>query len=385
MLLSIIPDASSSGATLFAITLELVMIFWTVRVRKSPHVLKTGAVAVAILLCLLFYLFNMTSGDYFSYKKIVEDAGITQLLFYSATEFHVEIAYVAIINFVQNNYLLFRLIVWGGALTFFCLTALYLKLDRSTFIFYLSTCIVPLTVTSRIGLAYAVAFMGFAMLVYSPQRFKIINIILGVLLVYGSFWLHRSAPFLLVVFPLALLEFNKRTMKILLFAIPILVLIIQSGLIDYIFSMNTTAEDSLFDAQTAQSYLSSEMRFGSKGPGELIRLFFEYLSFALVLLLVYRTIKDGTYKLLPGHIQKFMNAAALVIVFAFAFLIMPGANTYKTFERLIAFAIVPSALFLSYFLKNDIEKNLVNKTTLSFLCWVIYDALYTLYLESIVA
>ncbi len=384
MLLSIIPDVSSPGATLFAITLELIMIFWTIKVRNRPHVLKTGAIVVAILLCLIYYLFNMISGDYFAYKEMVEDAGITKLIYYSVGEFHLEIVYVAIINSVHNNYLLFRLVVWGGALMFFCLTALYLKLDKSTFVFYLSTCIVPLTVTSRVGLAYSVAFLGFALLVRLPQRLKTLNIILGVLLVYGSLWLHRSTPFLLAIFPLALLEFNKKTVKILLIAIPISVLIIQSGLIDYIFSMNTTAEDSLFDAQTAQGYLSSDVKFGSKGPGELIRLFFEYLSFILVLLLVYRTINEGTYKLLPGYIQKFMNAAALIVVFAFAFLVMPGANTYKTFERLIAFAIVPSAIFLSYLLKNDIEKSLVNKITLSFLCWVVYDALYTLYLESIV-
>lgn len=380
MLLSIIPESSSPGATLFTFALECILILWVFKIKERPHSLSGKKQVIAILLCLLFYLFYMVSGDYFSYKEIVESAGFTNLAFYNVVDFHIELAYVAIINFVNNNYILFRLVVWGGALLIFCITGAYLKLDRSTFIFYLCIFIVPLSATSRVTLAYAVAYLGYAFIVCPFAKGKFISYAIGFLLVFYSLWLHRSAPFLLAVFPLSLIRFNKKTISILLISVPIIILVTQTGLIDYIFSMETTAEDSLFDAQTAQGYLASDKKFSNKGLGELIRLFLEYWCFGTITYLYLKMIFNGKYKELPAEIQKYMNAVIAIVVFSVAFLVMPGANTYKTFERLIAFAIVPAAFSLSYLLKNEIDSKGVRLVNITILSWIVYNALYITYL-----
>ena len=301
-------------------------------------------------------------------------------MYYNTHDFHVEVAYVAIINFIHNNYFLFRVIVWGGAWLLFCLTAKQLKLDKSTFVFYLCIFIAPFTSTSRLALALAIAFFGFAILVRPFDKYKLISRILGVVLIALSFLFHRSAPFLAAVLPLSMLKFTKANLKWFALLLIVFAVIIGTGLIDYIFSLDTTAEDSLIDAQTAQGYLQREKTFRDKGPGELLRLFFSYLSYALLFLIMVRGILKGIYNSWPTHIQKFANATLIAITFAFVFLIMPGANTYKTFERLIAFSIVPGAMVLAYLLKTGGERKLVDSVTITILCWVLYDIAYTVYL-----
>lgn len=381
MVLSVFPSATSFGATFFGVVLELVMAFWVLRVNKYPHRLSKRDERMAIFLCLANYLFCMVGGDFFTYKDLVEEAGYTQLIDYTIRDFHVEVTYVALINFVNNNYFLFRLIVWGGALFLFYLTANRLQLNRSTFLFYLCCFIAPFTSTSRLALALAVAFWGFSFIVKPFTRSRIISIFLGGIICLCSIWLHRSAPFIILVFPLALLPFNKHTIRLLAVLIPALVIIVQTGVVDFILSMDSTTEDSLIDAQTAQIYLQSNILFKNKGPGHLTRLFFSYLSYFLIFILMIKSIWTGAYKSFPVHIQKLCNATILVIVFALTFLVMPGANTYKTFERLIAFSIVPAAFSLSHMLKVDSDKRLLKNVNLAIYCWVVYDAVYLLYCE----
>lgn len=379
-LLSFIPKEASLTSTFFIVSLDLIMILYVLKVRKKPHKLASRSIKFTLFLCLLHYLFCMFEGDYFSYKDIVEDSGFTSLVLYDARTFHVELPYVAIINFVHNDYFLFRVIVWGGSMLLLCLTAKNLQLDKSTFVFYLAIYLAPFTSTSRVALALAVGFMGFSLIV-KPFKIKYLSYVIGGLLCISSIWLHRSAPFLLLIYPLSLIKFDKKKIILLAILVPVSVLVISTGLVDYIFSLDTSAEDSVIDAQVAQEYLESDVTFSSRGPGELIRLFLSYLSYLLVLVVMIRLIWKGEYNSIPGHIQKYCNATLLIIIAAFVFLLMPGANTYKTFERLIGFAIVPAAFCLSYLLKNNIEIKWLNMANLAILGWVIYGLIYTLYLD----
>lgn len=376
--LSILPQNASMTATVVATALQLLMVLWVIRVKQSPHKLSRQSIIVALFLCLLYYLFCMYPGDYYRYKDTVETIGHVSATEYDALRYHLEIPYFTIINLVHNDYLLFRLVVWGGALLLFYLTSLRLELNKSTFVFYLSIFIVPFTSTSRLALALSTCFYGYSLIIKPFPKKKILSIILGILFCYLGIKLHRSAPFLLLVLPLSLLKANKVGLFVLLGSIPIIVLLVGSGLFELIFDMSTTVEDSLFDAYTAQQYLQDERRV--RGIGELIRLFLSYASYALILFLIIKTILNNKYNSLPIYIQKVCNSCFLIIIFSVVVLLLPGANSYKTFERLMVFSIVPSSFVLSYFLQNKIEIKLTSLTTTFILGWTMYGLLYALYL-----
>lgn len=376
ILLSIIPSAPSAAAYIIAglISLLLVMCVW--RVRRYPHKLSNEGIVFALFLCLIYYLFPMGGTDFYVYKEWVETAGYTDISSIPQYFLHYEKPYYVITNFVNNNYFLFRLVVWGGSLFLYWQTAKRLKIDKSTFVFYLSICIVPLTATSRVSLAYALAYYGFSFLAQPITR-KVSNLfsfILGSSIILFSLLFHRSAIFLLAILPLSLFNFNKKTIWLFALAIPTLVVMAYTHLFDFIFNFEQT-DTSLFDSETAMYYLGSDIK-RVIGWGQRIEFSMKYGSHIAMVILIVKSILNNSYKVWPKHVQKFANATLYITVLASALLLAPGATTYKTFERLIDFAYVPQSFLLAYLLKTNCDKKWTDIVTLLLAGYVVYGIIY---------
>mgnify|MGYP001190129796 CR=1 FL=1 len=376
MLLSIIPSAPSSGAYFLAGLLSLLMIVSVWKVRTFPHKLSNEGTVVALFLCLLFYLFPMGGTDFYDYKELVETAGFTDISSIPLYYLHYEKPYYYIINIVNNNYFLFRLVVWGGSLFLYWQTAKRLKIDKSTFAFYLCICIVPLTAVSRVCLSYALAFFGFSFFAQpiTRKRSNLISFILGSSIILSSLFFHRSAIFLLAILPLSLFNFNKKTIWLFALAIPTLIVLAYTHLFDFIFNFDQT-DTSLLDSETAMIYLNSD-RKGVFGLGQWIEFSMKYGSHIAMLILIVKSILNNSYTVWPKQVQKFANATLYITMLASALLLAPGATTYKTFERLIAFSYVPQSFLLAYLLKTDYDKKLVNIVSLLITSYVVYGILY---------
>lgn len=376
MLLSIIPSAPSAGSYIFGGLLSLLLVFCVWGVRKSPHKLSSNGLLFAIFLCLTFYLFPMGGTDFYDYKEWVETAGYTDVSSIPMYYLHYEKPYYYIINFVHNNYFLFRLTVWGGSLLLYWKTAKRLRLDKSAFAFYLCICIVQLTAVSRVCLAYALAFYGFSFLSkpIGNNNKNILSYIIGVSIILVSLLFHRSAIFLLAILPLSLFNFNKKTIWLFALAIPTIVVAAYTNLFDFIFNFDQT-ETSLLDSETAMYYLDSEKK-RAVGLGQMIEFSMKYGSHIIMVFLIVKSILNNTYRSWPTHVQKYANATLFITVLAAALLFVPGASTYKTFERLIAFAYVPQSFFMAYVLKMDYEKKLVNVFNLLITGYVVFGVLY---------
>ncbi len=376
MLLSIIPNAPSSISYVFAGVLSILLVLCVWRVKNIPHKLTSNGILFALFLCLIYYLFPMGGTDFYDYKEWVETSGYTNLSSIPFYYLHYEKPYYAIINLVQNNYLLFRLIVWGGSLLLYWQTARRLQLNTNTFAFYLCICIVQLTAVSRVCLAYALAFYGFSFLAKPIGRgvSNLFSYALGVGIILVSLLFHRSAIFMLAILPLSLFSFNKKTIWLFALAIPTIVVAAYTNLFDFIFNFEQT-DTSLLDSETAMYYLDSDKK-RSVGMGQGLEFAMKYGSHVVMVLLIVKSILNSAYKSWPAHIQKYANATLFITVLAAALLLAPGASTYKTFERLIAFAYVPQSFFMAYLLKLDYEKKLVNIFNLLITGYVVYGTLY---------
>lgn len=376
MLLSIMPSAPSAASYIITGILSLLLVVVVWKVRKYPHKLSYGGIFVALLLCLLYYLFPMGGSDFYSYKEWVETAGYTNINQISQYYLHYEKPYYVIVNIVHNNYFFFRLIVWGGSLLLYWRSAIRLELDKSTFLFYLCIVIVHLTCVSRVCLSYALAFYGFSFLVkpISRKGNNLFSYIIGTALIIISLFFHRSALFLLLLLPLSLFNLNKRTIWLFVLAFPAIVVLISTNVFDYILNFDQT-DSSLLDSETASLYLESDKK-RVVGLGQSIEFFFKYGSHVVMVLLIAKCILSKAYQSWPTQIQKFANATLYITVIAFALYLAPGASTYKTFERLIAFAYVPESFFMTHLLKNDYEKKIVTVFNLLITAYIVYGALY---------
>lgn len=376
MILSIIPSAPSSGAYFLSGLLSLLMLASVWKVRTYPHKLSKKGIVFALFLCLLFYLFPMGGTDFYDYKEMVETVGYTDISSLQQYSFHLEKPYYYIINIVNNNYFLFRLVVWGGSLFLYWQTAKRLKIDKSTFVFYLSICIVPLTAVSRVSLAYALAFYGFSFLVQPITRkgSNLFSFILGSSIILFSFFFHRSAIFLLAILPLSLFNFNKKTIWLFALVIPTIFVMIYTRLFEFILNFKNI-DVSLLDLKTAMYYLDSDKQ-RIIGWGQLIDFTLKYGSLIAMVILIVKSILNNSYKVWPKHVQKFANATLLITGLALALLIAPGATTYKAFERLIAFSYVPQGFLLAYLLKTGYDKKWTEIVTLLLAGYVVYGIFY---------
>jgi len=376
ILLSIIPSAPSSGAYFLSGLLSLLMLVSVWKVRTYPHKLSNAGIVFALFLCLLFYLFPMAGTDFYNYKEWVETAGYTDISSIPQYYLHYEKPYYYIINIVNNNYFLFRLVVWGGSLFLYWQTAKRLKIDKSTFAFYLCICIVHLTAVSRVCLAYALAFYGFSFLAQPITRkgSNLFSFILGSSIILFSLFFHRSAIFLLAILPLSLFNFNKKTIWLFALAIPTLIVMAYTNLFDFIFNFEKI-DISLLDSETAIYYLDSDKQ-RVVGWGQLIEFTMKYGSHIAMVILIAKSILNNSYKVWPKHVQKFANATLYIAGLALALLIAPGVTTYKTFERLIAFAYVPQSFLLAYLLKTDCDKKWTDIVTLLLAGYVAYGIFY---------
>ena len=316
----------------------------------------------------------MMGTDYYDYKEWVEKAGYTDINAIPFYYEHYEKPYYVIINMVQNNYFLFRLVVWGGSLLLYWQTAKRLELDKSTFVFYLCICIVQLTAISRVCLAYALAFYGFSFIVKPIRRRKLISYVMGTCVILFSLLFHRSAIFLLAVLPISLFNINKKTIIIIALALPFIVVAMNTDLFDFLLNFDQT-EDSLLDSNTAVSYLGTDKQ-RVVGVAQMIEFFMKYGSHVVLTILIVKSILNRSYTRWPVHMQKYANATLFIVVLASALLFTPGAATYKTFERLIGFAYVPQSYWLAYILKLDNEKKMIKLFNMLMVGYVIYGTLY---------
>lgn len=376
MLLSIIPSAPSSGAYFISGLISLLLIISVWKARTYPYKLSKEGIVFALFLCLLFYLFPMAGTDFYDYKEWVETAGHTDISSIPQYYLHYEKPYYYIINIVHNNHFLFRLVVWGGSLFLYWQTAKRLKIDKSTFVFYLCIVIVQLTAVSRVCLAYALAFYGFSFLAQPITRkgSNLFSFVLGSSIILFSLLFHRSAIFLLAILPLSLFNFNKKTIWLFALAISPLVVMAYTQLFDFIFNFEQT-DIFILDSETAMYYLDFD-KIRVLGWGQRIEFSMKYGSHIAMVILIVKSILNNSYKVWPKHVQKFANATLHITVLASALLLAPGATTYKTFERLIAFAYVPQSFLLAYLLKTECEKKWTNIVTLLLVGYVVYGIFY---------
>lgn len=162
-----------------------------------------------------FCVFYAFAYDYYSYKRRFEE------FLFGYEQDYLEEFYIYLMGISHESYLIWRLLVWGGACLFIVLTCR--KLRISSFYFgaiFLSLPLVQAFYYLRNSLAFALFFWGISYL-YITGKKKILSYIVGVCGVICSLFLHQSMPFyLLVALFCFVLPFNKKVIRFSLYLFP---------------------------------------------------------------------------------------------------------------------------------------------------------------------
>ena len=129
--------------------------------------------------------------------------------------FHYEIVYQYIAKFTDGNYLLWRLIVWGGAILLITLTAKRIGCSIKQTLFIVFALYAVQYSYARSTLAQSIYFYGLSFLIApNLRKGRISNIVLALVIISIAPFFHRSAYLLLASTPIVFLPniSNKKSM-----------------------------------------------------------------------------------------------------------------------------------------------------------------------------
>ena len=324
---------------------------------KYPYKLIKSRRVFGILLILLFCIFPFWGGDYFHYKDsfdIIKMGGYT----------HLEAMYSWLILNVVDDYSIFRLIIWGFALTLLFLAYKRVGQNFDQALYYFAALYLPWFSYARASLAMACILLGITFLVKPIRRFKIMSMIMGVTMVGGAIFFHKSAIVgmvaVLATFFVSDTKRNKIILTILLY--PIAVYFIAKAM-DYYMMMDFSfdEETNIFVSERKRDrFLSGSGGFRFRGLGATIGDILNRGSMLLMpICFVYFAVK-GYYQKLT-KIEKYFGAYVLCIVLlAVGFILTTGYSTQILFYRTLFYAYPANAVFLSAIKSRNEIKGLPN-------------------------
>lgn len=329
---------------------------------------------VAIFLTLIFCLYPFWGGDYFHYKSMFFE--------YKAGEYiPLEYPYKWIMDHLPSSYVLFRFVVWGGALLILFRVYKTIALNYDLCLFFFMTMYLPWFSYARVSLAMSLLILGLTMMVspnygkYRRRKF------IGLLILLASGFFHRSAfiGMIAAVGALFLLNLNKKRLFLILMSFPFLVLLMQFVINK--FMLIDLDYDTFITVNHRNLYLNNTDDIQAiSGWGERISNFLTRTPLILIGYLYILTVYKGYYKSMPKTIRAISSYAFIIILIAIVFSFDLGYSTYVLYYRTLTFAMIPSAVFLSYIREQKIKLSKLNNIVYYMgILSAFYALLYTTY------
>lgn len=330
--------------------------------KEVSAVHKNIGVFIIIAIC----LYSVQDTDYFHYKTALIAMSHGAIL-------HFEDVYYSIGEIVSYNYLLFRLVVWGSAFTFFCWSVKRLNVTIQVALFFFVTMYLTKFCYARASLAMSIGLLGYTFLV-KPVRFKWISYFLGILIIATSLHFHKSAIFMIPMYMLSFFKLNKFSIGVSLFLFPLGYYLIS----EYGIVLLMGADNSDAIANSAQSYLMKDV--GNKGIASIIQRVLERVPYYIILYIIISSIINKTYALLPSYQRSVFNLVIYVIAFSSLFLFNYNVNTEVMYYRFLYYSILPLSVVLPILLRITGHPNMLKLAyTMGFYATV-YNVLYSFYI-----
>lgn len=308
----------------------------------------------AILLFLGILLFSLTSfvdDDFFHYYEymsefrghVIDDDNVG-----------VETFYQYLIQFINGDYFLFRLVVWGGGLIFTVLATRKFGANVYHTLFVILAGFIMTFSYARATLAMAVFSLGVAMICVINERGflkKIVPTILGWIVVACSIYFHRSLLPLVAIAILWSFVPGKHSLTkhaLLLFPLFVIVvaLVLKIGFEELAMVANSWNDDETGTLDKMEHYRTMEgSRYNING---YISLALKYSSFYLPFVLIANAFRSEQVRLMVGNKgTRLFLVTYFIFVLATSFLFI-GFDSSVLFYRYLFMSFIPLSILVAY-------------------------------------
>lgn len=325
----------SWGMYMFSTMFFLFIVSWYWNKYNTKRYLKKKIDYGFLSLIILYILTAFYNGDYWHYLLYVFKLDMR----YAPSE---EI-YDKIVALAGENYMFFRLIVWGGALMLFIKTAQCCKLNVNSSLYFLFAMYIGVFDYARATLAMAVYFCGFAMLTTST-KVNLIKIISSLLIICLSYTFHTSMSVVIAMTIIIFIPLNKKMLLIMLIAIPMLMSILNV-LLSVFLGYNLETMASVYEK--IEEYQSFET-IREYSFLENVRLTWLYCTFFVPFIFsTYIMFFKNKFEQFPFYVKSFYKIIFAIIMLAVSTKSM-GFNNNVLFYRYLYISMIPLTLLVCY-------------------------------------
>lgn len=289
-----------------------------------------------------FIVTHCSQGDFYHYQQGVYDYWKAKGDTWS---FVSEEIYNDIILFVRGNYFLFRILVWGGAFTLFCLIAKRMKVP----VFYATVLLIAthslIFAYARATLAMAVYFFGLSFLC-RPLKIKTISYVIGILLIMFSMEFHTSSIIMIIMTLMLFIPVKKWSLLLILIILPLFIGIFK----DYFFLIALSDSNEVM-SEKMQMYAERETIGGIAYP---IIQALEYASFYLPTILTTIVLfTKNRYKKCSKEIFRFYKVTIGIVLSTIVFALM-GDAFFTFVYRTLFMSMIPLTIIITYLYRNKL-------------------------------
>lgn len=292
----------------------------------------------------LFCIFSFTSGDFVNYYYPFRNTVVLH------TSAHFEPPYVWIINHITHNYLIWRAVVWGSAtlITLLALRRMRLRAipTYAAFtIFYLTTLYVM-----RGNLGTALMLYGLAIIFYPRKHIKYIDWVLGVGIIWSSYYFHKSMLLSLALLIPSVYNWSKKSLTISFCCFPLAVGLMR-GILAYLGENGLEGTDETISNSSMRYSNVEAFQFNAFG---ILRNIVVYFPTYLILIYAYTT---DILKKIPKKIQFFFNYWYLWVYIASVCAFQEVGGWY--YSRFMFMSNLPLVVFMAYVFQNEHNSKLI--------------------------
>lgn len=324
----------SGCGTIIDLIIYLIPFLLTWKIVLKGRSMSKENIIVAYSCVFLFFVFSFWGGDWFHYYYYITDET------YAHYVEHLEDFYLILADRVNNDYLLWRCVIWGSSLLLIIITTWRLKLNTSRFLaFFTAVALMPLSV-GRVTLSMAVAFLGYSYIIKPMANLKLISYVVAGVLVICSPYFHKSGVMFIALVPLSFVKLKKKTILTLFLSIPLVIIFLKVIGIYSLFGdfFGNDISEKLSD------YSSSGMEL-AQGPVEAVidLIFYSYVLLTLYIIIKGVNVKE--YDTWSKSARFWGNIVFWIFLLAFI-LVFVDASSTTIFIRMVQMNSIPIAIFL---------------------------------------
>ena len=290
---------------------------------------------------LILIVASSDDSDWFSYQEDVWEYDFNSL--YQ----HFEPIYGVIIGLVNKNYLLFRIVVWGGAFLLTCNAYKRFEVNRNVGIFFIITAFLLTFNYARATLGMSCYCVGLSFLLKPAQGKKLFSYILALFFFFCAYSFHHS---LLILVGMTFAIFLPLDRPIII----VLALSLIPTAAAILYGYFELAE-FLSDEDVAEKLrLYGELEKASWNIYGTIRYTIQYGAFYFPIIVnTITVIKNKTY--LDASFLKVNNVVLATVLTSFAFLFM-GFNNLIFVYRILFMTMIPTSILTVYLYQTNVLK-----------------------------